>query len=347
MAIDPEGKIWVCYGTNLVSVIDPQREAENSIIRSFFVGSNKVRTESKKNITFIKRFSRSQGTKQWFAVIYYSDEKQLYFYSLTGVLNEVVDLSLIFDSNVVGRLLQNINQAQFMSEGDPTGYERKRIFNKLSPYKNEPQLVLKAAAKDLSKDSLFYRTFKSQCSIKEWALNSWQHLLLTYRNKSFQLWSNSVNVLNLKVEGQYELAYESQPSFYIGSSTGNALGLNNEVKSIASIFNGKIGDIRIYNYAIPKTNIEMFAKASVVSNDIYWPMPIPLTQYVEMVERVFKHKLPGAKSQFFNLKLKGTNITDTLTREIIEAEIKQIISETKPTYTDLLKIEWLSGGEVK
>jgi hypothetical protein len=341
LSIDPNGKIWVLHGNNKISIINPDSQPQKSIERALFVGTDEDRTSVKKNITFIKRYNRTTETKQWFALIYYTDENLLYFYTLEGLLDSTTDLSLLFDSNIVSRYNQDPNNFTFLSEGDLTGYERRRVFNKLSPYNNNRQIVLKASVRDTSKDSLFFRTFKASSSIESWILNSWQHILLTYRNKKFQLWVNNVPLFELKIEGQYELSYETQPSFYIGSPTGNSLGLNNELKTTTSIFNGKIGDIRMYDYAMSKINIETFLRASTLSNDIYWSMPIPLTQYVEVLERTFKHKLPGAKSQFFNLKLKGTNITDSTTRELIEAELREIVEETKLAYTDLLKIEWM------
>jgi hypothetical protein len=341
MSIDPNGNIWIAHGVNSISIVDPTLASNESIIKTFTVGSFKERSEANKNISFLKQYDRRTSKKQWLCAIYYSDEKQLYFFDLNGVLQTVTDLSTLLDQSIVRRYNQDIELLEFFSKGDFTGYERKRIFNQLSPYNNKPQIVIKASAKDTSKDTLFFRTFKAMAPIDSWSLDSSQHILLTYKNKKLELWINSESVATLDIRGQYLISYELQPSFYIGSPTGNALGLNNELNSITSIFNGKIGDVRIYSYALPKFNIETFMKASMVSSDLYWPMTIPLTQYVELVEQVFKHKLPGAKSQFFKVKIKGSDITDSLTKEIVEAELKQVINSIKPSYTDLLKIEWL------
>ena len=338
MSVAPDGNIWVLHGNSKVSVVDI---ASQSIIRRSLIGTNVNRSTAKKNISFIKKFNRSNNAKQWYCVIFYSDEKLLYFYDLNLIFDFVEDLSSMFDLTITKRYNQNISTCSFLSMGDFTGYERKRIFNQLSPYNNKPQLVLKASVKDLGKDSLFYTIFKAHYSIDQWNSKSWQHLTLTYKNKSFQLWANANNVANLQIGGQYNVSYESQPALFIGSPTGNILGLNSEIKHTTSIFNGLIGDIRIYNYSMPKFNIEAYVKSSIVAGDLYWPMPIPSTQYVEQIERMFKHKLPGAKSQFFNIKLRGTGITDSLTREIIEAELRQLVSEVKPLHTDLLKIEWI------
>ena len=339
-SVAPDGNIWVLHGTNRISVLNPSLAPGNSVIKLFAVGTDVTRTAAKKNVSFIKKYNRLTNTKTWYSAIFYSDEKQLYFHTLDGLLDSIADLTVLGDTSIVKRYKQKVSSFNFTSQGDFTGYERKRIFNTLSPYNNKPQIVIKTSVKDLSKDSLFYTVFKKHHPIDQWNSNSWQHLVLTYKNKGFQLWANSVNVVSLTIGGQYEVSYDMQPAFYIGSPVGSSLGLNSEIKHLTSIFNGKIGDVRIYDYQLPHSNIETYIKASVITEDLYWPMSIPTTQYVEQVERVFKHKMPGAKSQFFNIKLNGTGVTDAFARQIIEEELRQIVSELKPLHTDLLKIEW-------
>ena len=67
----------------------------------------------------------------------------------------------------------------------------------------------------------------------------------------------------------------------------------------------------------------------------------PSIQYIETVERMFKNKIPGAKATYFNIKLCGTHITDTQTRNMIEQELRVIVSKIKPAYTNLLGIQWV------
>jgi len=292
MSIAPDGNIWILHGNSGMSIFST---IDNTIIKRANVGFYVDRTGAKRNISFIKRINPF-GVQQWYCLLFYSKEKRLYFYDLDMDYVSSTDLSSLFSRDIIQKFKQNPNNFSFLSEGDFTGYERKRIFNQLSPYNNKPQIVIKASAKDLSKDGQFYTIFKKHFPIADWNENSWQHLVLTYKNKIFELWSNAHKLTTLRLGGQHEIVYEMQPLFFIGSPTGNSLGFNTELKRQTCIFNGKIGDIRIYDYAMQTPNIDIFVKACVVSEDLYWPMNIPLTQYVEQIERMFKHKLPGAKS---------------------------------------------------
>lgn len=343
-SISPTGELWVVHGINLISIVDPNLAINKSIINQLQIGSDvlddgKVR---KKNISFTKRFDKKTSTNEWNCVIYYTDEKILYFYELTGKLSKITDLSTLFDFSLIQRLSQNIEAVEFLSNGDFTGYERQRIFSKLPPYYNEPQLCIKASTKDTSKLNLVFNCpIKKFTSIKDWEKDSWKHFILTYKNKQLSLFCNNENVGTLSIKGQDVLYFDNQPSFFIGSPTGATFGLNTELGYASNIFNGKIGDIRIYDYAINPSNFNMFQIASTVAQDLIWPLPVPSTQYVEHIERMFKHKLPGFKSQFFKLKLTGTKITDKATRLIVEEEIRDLINESKPAYSDLLQIEWI------
>ncbi len=71
-----------------------------------------------------------------------------------------------------------------------------------------------------------------------------------------------------------------------------------------------------------------------------WNMPTALTSYIEEIVRFFKFKMPGQKSQFYNIKLIGLQIDDEDVREIIEDIIKEAIQKIAPLYTSLHKIIW-------
>ena len=56
---------------------------------------------------------------------------------------------------------------------------------------------------------------------------------------------------------------------------------------------------------------------------------------------MFKNKMPGSKSTYFNISLGGTNITDVKTRSIIELEIRAIVEQIKPSYANFLSVVWI------
>jgi hypothetical protein len=76
-------------------------------------------------------------------------------------------------------------------------------------------------------------------------------------------------------------------------------------------------------------------------SDITWNIPTASLSYVEVIEKFLKHRLPGHKTGFFNLRISGSNIIDINLRAAIEADIKRIVNQVKPTYTELLNIIWI------
>jgi hypothetical protein len=177
--------------------------------------------------------------------------------------------------------------------------------------------------------------------MNSWDWKSWQHIVLTLKNKKFELYTNTLKVAEFEYSGQFDLSYETQPTFFVGSPGGSRFGFNREIACPSALFNGKFEDIKIYDYAMDPKNLEMFLRASIPAQNIYWALPTPYVQYVEKIERMFKNKIPGSKSTGFNIKLKGTYITDNKTRAIIEEEIRKLVTKLKPTSSDFLEVQWL------
>ena len=83
------------------------------------------------------------------------------------------------------------------------------------------------------------------------------------------------------------------------------------------------------------------SQSFLLANDIYWNMPIPLIQYVEKIERMFKNKVPGSKSALYRVKIRGTNIKDANTRKMVTEYLQNTLTQMHPGYTDFLEIEWI------
>lgn len=340
-AIDPYDRLWVMHGTNNVSVFN----SDGIFLFAFDSGPNV--SHLGKNITFACTYNRTLNTREWKCLIYYADlpdeftSPQIYVHDMDGLLIDTINILSLFNLNLFRLLTQQQSRLTFSAKGDFTGYERKRVFNNLSPYKNVPQLIFKACLKDKSGTTFPYTHFKSYLPMNPWDWKSWQHIGLTLSNRSFKCYLNGIKFSEINYTGQYELSYESQPTLFIGSPVGSRFGFNREIASPSALFNGKFEDIKIYDYAIPPEQFEMFLRASIPAQNIYWSLPTPVIQYIEKVERMFKNKIPGAKSAEFNLKIKGTGIEDEKTKTIIEEEIRTAVAKLKPAYADFLKLQWV------
>lgn len=340
--IDPYNRIWVLHGNNNLSVFNSLSEPLEDPLFVADVGLNKSREENEtRNISFICSYNRASQSREWQCLVFYSDEPTLYVLDLTGVLLQNTPLNAYFNFSTLTLLNQDSSRFRFRTKNDFTGYEHKRVFGKLSPYNNESQLVLRTSLKDKTRSDLTFRFFKTQTSIGDWDKNSWQHFVVSLKNRAFVVYVNGVKLLELPYSGQYELSYELQPQFFIGTPVGSQSGLNRELSYTSNIFNGLIQDVKIYNYSLEVEKLDVFLRASVPAQDLYWSLPVPYIQYLEQVERMFKHKLPGSKASLYSLKISGASLYSQETKAVMEQQIKEIARTLNPSYADLLEVRWV------
>jgi len=339
-AIDPYERLWVLHGNNKLSILDSTvKPFTSDPLLTTDIGKDIEHVQ--KNISFVCRYDRATNTREWRAIIYYPEEYTIFVLNIDGNLIDAVNIKSMFDATNLQQRNQDFELLQFLGKGDFTGYEHKRVFQSIAPYNNAAQLVLKASLKDRLKTDLTFKQFKAQSSIANWADDSWQHLVVSLKNRTFEVFANGQKQFELHYSGQHELSFETQPSFFIGTSTGSQRGYNDEVGYPTQIFNGYFEDIKIYDYAIPQNKLETFIKAAWIASDVYWSLPVPSIQYIEKVERMFKNKIPGAKSTFYQINLRGTGIKDEQTKKIIEDQLKLLLAETQPAHVDFLRIHWV------
>ena len=339
LGIDPFNRIWVMHGTNFISVFDSSAPPLSKPLFQVSIGTNS--SHSVKNLSFFCAFDRTTNTREWKAVVLHAEDANIYVLDMNGNLKQTISYNSLFNPSIVDALSQDSTLFQFIGKGDFTGYEHKRIFSKLPPYNDSPQLVFRATLKDKTKTSLSFKTLKTIVPISDWSSSGWQHFVITLKNRLFAVYVNGSEYLTLPYAGDLELSYELRPPLFIGTPGGSQIGFNRELHYPSSIFNGVYEDIKIYDYAIDPSKLELFAGASIIAENMYWSLPVPSVQYIEKIERTFKHKLPGAKSSFYNINISGAQITDLQTRAIVEEQVKRLVTELQPAYVDLLSVRWV------
>jgi hypothetical protein len=337
--IDPYERIWVLHGLGDISVYDP--EAKNLTKPLFGFGFQNTAKQTQQNIHFFCHYDRSRDVREWRALIFYSENPQLFIVDMEGNLLKKIEKSSLFNSVTISFLKENPSLFKYICKGDVTGYEHRRVFHKLSPYKNKPQIVVKAALKDAQRSDLVFYHINSYYPL-DLKPDTFHHFALITRNNKITLFINSVRASTLNFSGRYNLSYELQPSFCIGVPQGSKQSFNKEIKKPSLIFNGEIADIKVFDYPLQESYLPIFLREALKAEDMSWTLPSPATQYIEKIERVFKNKLPGFKTNFFNINLAGTGITDPATKLIVEEHIKNIVKEISPANVELVKIQWLS-----
>jgi hypothetical protein len=331
LAVDPNNNIWILYGNNQVAVYDAKTQ---TLINNFYVGSF-VCSPVSKNISFIHQYNRKTNTHEWFALIY--TDNVLYTLTLDGTIDNTIYLSTLV--NTYQSIKQDLSKTTFAAIGDFTGYEWSRI-NNVALYKNIPQLQFKLSTNTVNTKT---KSNLQMLSVPADYLNNnaWYVITVVYENYNFYLYVNERLVGQATIPYDEEIVNVRENTFYVGTPNGKIDNLNTEVKTDSLIFNGQISNINIYNYAINPNFIQYFIHSLTVGSNLIWCLPTSVLQYIETVDRFFKNKIPGSKSQFFKLKISGAQITNTETRTLVETYIKNIIQQTKPAYTELVSIEWI------
>jgi hypothetical protein len=335
IAIDPENNLWVLADKNDIYKYDPFTKR---LLSQFKVGINSI-TVDFKTISFIYDYNRDLGTKTWYAIIIHSNEQNLYQTTLDGNVKNVTFLPTRLDIKYPITEDQNPSLLTFRSKGDFTGYEWKRIFNKVV-YDNKPQLQFKIAAQQKNR---IFTPFKQVLSVPvdELVDEAWYLFTCTYQNHEMKIFINNTLAGIKYPPSDLDLIYELKNDFYIGTPGGRTDNLNREINSKSLIWNGYIDTVRIYDYALTTSKIQALLREKIQGQNITWSVPTAPLQYIETIDQFFKHRLPGQKSPFFKLKLSGLKITDPVIRQRIESEISLIVSQLSPAYSRLLSIEWL------
>lgn len=334
LAIDPDNNIWIQYDRNKIAKYNSETLEPIAVYEVGLNSDNGIR-----NLSFINSYDRDTDTHTWYALVYYSSDKILYQLTLDGETKQLVFIPDKVNIEQSPPSQQDKGLMKFSATGDFTGYEWKRIFNKVL-YNNNPQIVFKVATQKPVRNSPL-TTFSVSVPVQYFSDNTWHLVTCTYENQTMKVYIDTRLRDQLILPGTNYLTYLRKNDLYIGTPAGKFTNLNTELNSKALIFNGYIDNLKIYNYALKSQNLPIFIRERFIGQDLIWNLPTAPLQYVEGIDRFFKHKLPGSKSTFFKVKLSGLKITDPNTRKTVETFIKNAIQQTKPSYAELLVIEWV------
>lgn len=334
IGVDPENNLWLLTTSNKIFKLN----TFGDIISTFTVGPQRE-TDDKKNISFIKTYHRNTNLYTWYALIYRNLEKTLYQVTLTGQVYLFTYLPPLLNINDPTVRTQNPRFLEYTGKGDFTGYEHRRIFNDIN-FNNNHQIQFKVCLKPANNE-LPNSIYTLSVPVFYLTSSSWHLVTATYKNRTLKLYINNYLRDTLTVPGNSELTFEEQNNIYIGTPSGRVFNLNTELQSNGCIWNGLIDSVKIYDYELPSQFISEFVKEKTFISDIIWNIPTPSLNYIESIDRFFKHRLPGYKSQFLNIRIAGTTITDPALKIEIEKDVKTIFNQIKPAYTELLNIEWI------
>jgi hypothetical protein len=333
--VDPNNNIWILTDTDTVYIINSQTK---QIIKEVVIGITDTAPFETKNISFVYTYIRNTQQKEWYALICHSSEKTLYQVTLDGNVKQTIFLPQQLNTLDLETARQDKDFLTFLFKGDFTGYEWKRIFHNVL-YNNNNQIQFKIAANPPSTYNL-NTIYKISVPVNYLTNNDWHLIVATYKNRQLNLYINNYLRDSITTGLEIDINYIYRNNLSIGCPTGKSENLNKEINSQALIWDGYIDTVRIYDYAIDPPFIQYLLKEKIEGDDINWNIITAPLQYIESTERFFKHRPPGHKSNFFNIKINQSNITNPQIQEIIENNIRAAVAEIAPVNTELLNIEW-------
>jgi len=345
---DQDNNIWITYNNNYVLKID----SNGNVIWSKQINTNNpiITPYSTRVINFIAENTVS-GITYYGLII---DGKSQYVYKL--------------DMN--GNVVSSLYIPGLIPGGDSTGFDYQRKY--IAPYVTTPGIQAKFVVQDSTLPTPIpnYITLTYSTSALE---AGWHHFGLTFSQDNVAglfvdgklvneipvstnttltdqfgnpLINNSGdNIVGLnKPYALYSIYnYKNNPQIAIGTSNFKTGTLNTWIKKPDTyLFNGGIADLRVYDIALKTSDLKALTKNYLINQftDLDWNVPTGVRGYIEEIERFFLHRLPGSKSQFYNIRIKNSNITDPSVQAIVEENIRAAALNTAPAHTQLRSIIW-------
>jgi len=321
---DADNSIW---GTSSNTYI--KLNSAGSVLLSGSIGN----TTTNMDLGFINEYD--DGLYYDRVLFVNSTDNKIFKYTISGVY--ISDNNLLDGINTILYSDEVQSSISFQAKGDFTGYDWQRKYN----------YVLNGETTYIRANTNFGNLLLSATSTLKYPTsglvnNKWHHFMVQYNSVSGEcnLYVDTALEDTVYVNAGSNIFYYYKNPLLIGANVGKRLPLDTELSIDTFHAKADFKDLRIYNTVLDRSDVMHIYKLELNFYDMTWNMPIGSQEFMEEIERFFKHKVPGIKSQYFNIILKGLNITNEETRSLIEDIIKDTVKKISPAYTELYSIIW-------
>ena len=345
IACDHENNIWLLYSDNYLCKLDNYGrvvwdiQTQLPTAQIWDAGTGNA-LNSYRGINFIAEIDSTTNTLKYSGLLQDGPTQTLYKISPTNG-----SIELYAAATTPLSAVHSAKQIDCIPGGDSTGYDYQRKY--VYPNSNSKELVIKALIENTA--TLDYSSKIVKLSYDASSLSpGWHHFAISV---------DPYNKLNLYVDGTLAAStstgditlgiyrvYNKRNNLdlVVGTSSFKSQTLAQYTNTVPYAFNGYIADIRFYSDALYQADIKAIQRSFHINSysDLTWASPAGSRYYIEQIDRFFMHRLPGAKSHSYNIRIKNSNITDLGIRNIIEQNILTSLSKTTPLYTKLNNIIW-------
>ena len=338
MSFDDFNNLWILHDQDKITKLNVTKDLfefthrlgirtnlpENYCLISFLKENKTVRT-----INFLRIPKNSLGDMHDVAIIIDVFENQCYIMSQSGKLLNKIPLRAFTQSSTF----------KFYAEGDFTGYQYLRKFEKSGSYFS---WKFKLAQPNSLDSRLYNLNHSTENLYKGWHQFTFVFDSLNGCAKSL---IDGVEVESVKFEKQkYSLYFDYRSNLLLGAATIKNKVLNDVLNLKESYkFIGDVKDISIYSRALTNNQCRNLYNINSISDkikDLNWNISVGERNYIEKITHWFKMQLTGSKSKYFNIKIHNLKLDDHQ-KSLFENSLKNVIGKISPSYTNLNKLEWL------
>ena len=346
---DRSGNIWLLHGSNKVAKFNTNREL------LFNVSLSSTPLPSTRMIDFIHEFG-DNGYVEYATVLNQSVSGakginvstdgtfRSEFSVLTGTVDPAQDLVTHFKTPL------SSSDTVYHSWKTITGFDYMRR-TKAAP---ESRIDAKLSLTNLYNSSTTTAAFSGfTLSYNLSGLQrGWHHIgvVLDAELGDYSMYIDAVKVSSITLPATKFSFSEvfNQPIIIGGTPFYNNILLSEAISQPKQYLadNIKIKNFKVYDTALQYFDLRSHYLLHANIHDVTWQIPSGQRNYVDTIERVFKHKLPGRRSERFDVSIKGLGLTDDALKQEIQAAIQSEINRTSPIYTKLNTLGWDSGSSV-
>ena len=343
---DRDGNLWLLYGSNKLAKLDTDR---NTI---FNISLSSTPLSSARYIDFIHEHTTTGYTD--YAVVMnqsVSGAKAIYlnkdgtFKSDTSILTGV----LVDGSEAVTRFGTPLSSSStdFYSWKTITGADnlRKTKTNKTARIDAKVSLTNLYNSSTTTAAYSAYTVSHDLSAMKR----GWHHFAINLDAElgKYEMYIDTVKVDSINIPAA-RFSYSnifSQPIMFGVSPFFNNITLPEAISQSDRYYsnNIKLQGIKLYNTPLPYYDIVSHFLLQSRIHDVKWEIPVGQRSYIDTVERVFKHRLPGRKSEHYNVVISGLSATSETLKADIKDKILTQLPSISPAYSKLNDIYWDSA----
>jgi hypothetical protein len=150
------------------------------------------------------------------------------------------------------------------------------------------------------------------------------------------------SIISLNLPGKHYISHIINNPLIVGSAGFyGSTPLSQYIKQDNYYASGSIKIKNIYVYNQPLTDSEIIShyRYNTYNEDLYWSIPNDKNHYIDEISRFFKFKLPGRKSEKFDINITTQGSLSTVSTSLV-SKLSSEISKFVPHHIDIHSITW-------